>query len=54
MKKIENTFTVTGFVGKDAEIRSFTSASVARFSPGRRPSGEIRRSDQPGVRFPEF
>ncbi len=28
MKKIENTFTVTGFVGKDAEIRSFTSASV--------------------------
>ena len=23
MKKIENTFTVTGFVGKDAEIRSF-------------------------------
>ncbi len=32
MKKIENTFTVTGFVGKDAEIRSFTSASVARFS----------------------
>ena len=32
MKKIENTFTVTGFVGNDAEIRSFTSASVARFS----------------------
>ena len=32
MKKIENTFAVTGFVGKDAEIRSFTNASVARFS----------------------
>ena len=32
MKKIENNFAVTGFVAKDAEIRSFTSASVARFS----------------------
>lgn len=32
MKKIENTFAVTGFVGKDAEIRSFANASVARFS----------------------
>lgn len=32
MKKIENNFTVTGFVGKDAEIRQFTNASVARFS----------------------
>ena len=32
MKKIENTFAVTGFVGKDAEIRQFTNASVARFS----------------------
>ena len=26
------TFAVTGFVGKDAEIRQFTTASVARFS----------------------
>ncbi|MDD3064181.1 MAG: single-stranded DNA-binding protein [Massilibacteroides sp.] len=32
MKKIENSFAVTGFVGKDAEIRQFTTASVARFS----------------------
>ena len=32
MKKIENSFAVTGFVGKDAEIRSFTNASVAHFS----------------------
>ena len=32
MKKIENNFAVTGFVGKDAEIRQFTNASVARFS----------------------
>lgn len=32
MKKIENTFAVIGFVGKDAEIRQFTNASVARFS----------------------
>ena len=32
MRKIENNFAVTGFVGKDAEIRQFTTASVARFS----------------------
>lgn len=31
MKKIENNFTVSGFVGKDAEIRQFTNSSVARF-----------------------
>lgn len=31
MKKIENTFAVTGFLGKDAEIRQFTNASVACF-----------------------
>lgn len=30
-EKIENNFVVTGFVGKDAEIRQFTNASVARF-----------------------
>ena len=27
MKKIENNFVVTGFVGKDAEIRQFSTAS---------------------------
>ena len=32
MKKFENQFAVSGFVGKDAEIRQFTTASVARFS----------------------
>ena len=32
MKKVENSFAVTGFIGKDAEIRQFTSSSVARFS----------------------
>ena len=32
MKKIENSFAVTGFIGKDAKIRQFTSARVARFS----------------------
>ena len=32
MKKIENSFVVTGFLGKDAEIREFTNASVARVS----------------------
>ncbi len=31
MKKIENNFTVTGFVANNAEIRQFTTASVARF-----------------------
>ena len=32
MKKVvENSFAVTGFVGKDAEIRPVTTASVARF-----------------------
>ena len=31
MKKIENSFVVTGFVAKDAEIRQFTNTSVARF-----------------------
>jgi len=32
MKQIENSFVVTGFVGKDADITSFENASVARFS----------------------
>ena len=32
MKKNENSFAVTGFIGKDVEIRSFETASVARFS----------------------
>ncbi|MCD8287783.1 MAG: single-stranded DNA-binding protein [Porphyromonadaceae bacterium] len=32
MKQIENNFAVSGFVGKDAEIRQFTNTSVARFS----------------------
>ena len=32
MKQIENNFQVTGFIGKDAEIRSFENAAVARFS----------------------
>ena len=31
MKKFQDNFTVSGFVGKDAEIRQFTNASVARF-----------------------
>lgn len=32
MKKIENSFAVSGFVGKDAETRTFENASVARFA----------------------
>lgn len=31
MKKLENSFAVSGFVSVDAEIRQFDSASVARF-----------------------
>ena len=31
MKKIENNYAVTGFVAKDAEVRQFTTTSVARF-----------------------
>ena len=50
MKKIENNFAVTGFVGKDAEIRQFTTASVARFS-GYRPHREERRGKQPRIGF---
>lgn len=48
MKKIENNFTVSGFVGKDAEIRQFANASVARFI-GSIPSGEERRGNQPRI-----
>ena len=32
MKMIENSFVVSGFVGKDASIHQFSTASVARFS----------------------
>ncbi len=32
MKKIENTFAVSGFVANEAQIRQFETASVARFS----------------------
>ena len=32
MRKMENTFAVTGFVGKNASIHQFSTASVARFS----------------------
>ena len=31
MKKMENSFVVTGFVGKGASIHQFSTASVARF-----------------------
>ncbi|MDO4496733.1 MAG: single-stranded DNA-binding protein [Bacteroidales bacterium] len=32
MKQIENNFVVSGIVGKDAQIRQFTTSSLARFS----------------------
>ena len=51
MKKIENNFTVSGFVGKDAEIRQFANASVARFSLA---VGEERRGNQPRIGFHEY
>ncbi len=44
MKKIENNFAVTGFVAKDAEVRQFTTTSVARFRwqwPVRRRTAKI-------------
>lgn len=39
MKKIENSFVVSGFVGKDASIHQFSTASVARW-----PSAVLRRT----------
>ena len=53
MKKIENNFMVTGFVGRDAEIRQFTNASVATLLTGTQPSGEERRRTHPSVRIYE-
>ena len=44
MKKIENSFAVTGFVAKDAEIRQFTNASVARFPLSDRKSTRLNSS----------
>ena len=32
MKKIQNSFAISGIIGKDAEIRQFANNSVARFS----------------------
>ena len=48
MKKVENSFAVTGFVGKDAEIRQFTTASKAVFSLA------ISRTEQNGERVSSF
>ena len=31
MKQVENSFSITGFIAKDAEIRTFTNNSLARF-----------------------
>ena len=33
MKQVENSFVITGFVAKDAEIRTFTNNDVARHQP---------------------
>lgn len=53
MKKVENNFAVTGFIGKDAEIRQFATSSVARFSlaVGRT---EKRGEEQEEVRVSAF
>ena len=36
MKKIENSFAVTGFIGKDVEIRSFETAKLLQKSEMRK------------------
>lgn len=51
MKKIENNFAVTGFVGKDAEIRQFSTASVARFSLA---VGRNKKNDEETTRTSAF
>ena len=51
MKKIENNFAVTGFVGKDAEIRQFTNASVARFPLA---VSRLEKTDDESVRVSAF
>ena len=53
MKKVENNFAVTGFIGKDAEIRQFTNSSVARFSLAVRRT-EKRGEEQEEVRVSAF
>ena len=40
MKKIENNFAVTGFVGKDAEIRQFANSQCSPFFFDSKPTGE--------------
>ena len=51
MKKFENTFAVTGFVGKDAKIRNFTNASVAHFSLAIGRQEKKWRGNQAQIRF---
>ena len=48
MKQVENSFIITGFVAKDAEIRTFTNNDVARFpmAIGRK---ETKERHQPRV-----
>ena len=53
MKKFENTFAVTGLIGKDAEIRNFATASVARF-PLAISRTEKRGEDQEETRSSAF
>ena len=52
MKQVENSFIITGFVAKDAEIRTFTNNDVARFPDGHRPQGDQGQTPiQPRIRF---
>ena len=51
MKKMENSFVVSGFVGKDASIHQFSTASVARFPLAISRTREIRRGNNPHFRF---
>ena len=52
MKQVENSFILTGFVAKDAEIRTFTNNDVARFpmAIGRKETKD-RQRHQPHIRF---
>ena len=46
MKKIENNFTVTGFLGKEQQCRTFPI--------GRKPSGKECRGNQPHFSLYEY
>ena len=54
MKKIENNFTVSGFVGKGCRNPSVRKRQRSTLLIGSRPSGEERRGNQPRIGFHEY